>query len=324
MYMDHDYTDIDALIAKCLADEATAQERAQLTQWRGASSENQKYYTDAEWLWQQTTEHPHVVQVDTETALAQVKTRIKSAPTKSISMWYRSAGIAAAIAMLMGVWWLIQKPQTTEYQLVASSTLLRDTLTDGSAVVLKPGAGLVVTQQFGQQERRVRLTGDAYFHVSADAEKPFVVEAGEVQVRVVGTQFLVSQDPDATTITVTEGKVEMRFAQSVVMLKAGQSAQWTRGSAEVVRLGQPDLNAAAFANRQFVFNNMALSQVLEQITEVYGIDCLLENQSLAQCPLTARFDQQSLEQITAILQETYGFEVTKTAQTITFKGGACE
>jgi transmembrane sensor len=325
--MQHDYTETDQLIAKYLAGEANQAEIAQLETWRAASADNQKYFAESKWLWEQATPQITDIHVDTDAALQQVKAKLshtqQRARTRKLTPWLM--GVAASLALLVAAWWNFKTPQSPENQIFATTSYLRDTLTDGSCVTLNKQSGLVITRNFGQNERRVKLTGEAFFQVQSDAQKTFIVETGKLEVRVVGTQFHVATVLDTTTVTVTEGKVAIQFeGKQLSLLTAGQAAKFRSDGTFISAIQEPNLNVAAYATRQFRFERTELQTVLNQIADTYHINLKLENQALAQCPLTARFDQQSLEQITTILQETFGFEVVKDAQTIIFKGGTCD
>jgi transmembrane sensor len=82
----------------------------------------------------------------------------------------------------------------------------RQTLPDGSVVELKAGAGISV--DFSSSVRRVTLRGgEAHFQVTKDAARPFVVEAGGLEARAVGTAFSVNLQSTAVEVLVTEGRV---------------------------------------------------------------------------------------------------------------------
>lgn len=106
----------------------------------------------------------------------------------------------------------------------------RQALADGSLVELKDGSHIDV--RFTPAERRVRLTGEAHFTVTKNVARPFIVEAGGVEVHAVGTAFNVRLDAGAVEVLVTEGKVRVdeaarptaaaSAAQRELYLTAGQ------------------------------------------------------------------------------------------------------
>ena len=102
----------------------------------------------------------------------------------------------------------------------------RAPLKDGSAVVINTASAIDVA--FRQKQRTIRLKeGEAWFQVAHDVQRPFVVEAGAVRVRAVGTAFSVRRRADGADILVTEGVVEAWVygaARAPTRLKAGQNA----------------------------------------------------------------------------------------------------
>ena len=122
--------------------------------------------------------------------------------------WHRTLAACAAV-LLVGLlaWW--QWPQAVppaENYACASGGYQRVLLRDGSVLELNENSSVRVT--FTAEVRRVTLqTGEAHFRVAKDSRRPFVVAAGDVAVRAVGTAFLVRVDPASVNLLVTEGRV---------------------------------------------------------------------------------------------------------------------
>jgi transmembrane sensor len=118
-------------------------------------------------------------------------------------------GMAAAIALGSAVW-VRRGPEATT-RVVANGLLRvneRQVLADKSVVELRDGSRIEVA--FSEHERRVRLVGgEAQFTVTKNAQRPFIVEAGGVAVRAVGTVFAVRLDAATVDVLVTEGKVRV-------------------------------------------------------------------------------------------------------------------
>lgn len=132
------------------------------------------------------------------------------APMRRPSSWLRwtlPLAAAASIVLAAVTWW----PGTREAPGARSSVAVlrvneQQTLPDGSVVELKDGSRLEIA--FGDEERRVMLSGEAHFHVAKNPV-PFVVRAGSVSVRAVGTAFNVRTTADAIDVLVTEGRVAL-------------------------------------------------------------------------------------------------------------------
>ncbi len=125
-----------------------------------------------------------------------------------------SAALAAAAAVAVAAGWWIERATPTASVVTKKNYLRvneRRVLPDGSRAELKDGTALEV--HYSANERRVRLTGgEAQFSVMKDPARPFVVEAGGVAVRAVGTVFNVRLGSAAVDVLVTEGKVRVGLA----------------------------------------------------------------------------------------------------------------
>lgn len=126
-------------------------------------------------------------------------------------------GLSIAAAVVLGVtaWW---RPARHESPGITPQSYLRvnesRALADGSIVNLKDGSR--ITTDFSAVERRVHLTGEAHFNVTKDESRPFIVDAGGVAVRAVGTAFNVRVDADAVEVLVTHGTVRVNPSGSAV------------------------------------------------------------------------------------------------------------
>jgi transmembrane sensor len=327
--MNQDYTEIDALIAKVFAHEATPDEVASLRTWETISPQNTQYIKESTWLWAQMEKSAPVLQqpIDTESALLKVRTQIQAVPkaTKAkVFSWTFPLGVAASLAILFSVfWWTREDIKPGEVHL-AENQPKQIILKDNSSVNLNSEARLELNKGFGTQNRRMKLQGKAYFVVTPDTKKPFVIEASGMEIEVVGTQFLVQQTDQNVIVTVTEGKVLMRTATQLQYLVAGEAYKFDAKTGQIQAIAKPSINPAAYATKRLLFDNEPLASVLRTIEDTYQVQCVMENDAMLNCPLSARFDQQTLAGVISVLQETYGFQVTQTSKEIRFKSGTCD
>ncbi len=127
------------------------------------------------------------------------------APPRRRVPWFAPVILAAAAGIALAFGWRAT-PSTRENAPAVANELERRILADGSAVELNRGA--VVTVAFTAAERRATLVrGEALFTVAKDSARPFVVRAGGVDVRAVGTAFSVRLDTATVEVLVTEGRV---------------------------------------------------------------------------------------------------------------------
>ncbi|HEX6429460.1 MAG TPA: FecR domain-containing protein [Niastella sp.] len=155
-------------------------------------------------------------------------------------------------------------------------------LADGSKVWLNTGATIRYPVAFTGNERKVEVTGEAYFEVAHQAGKPFIVhvsdlKGGKMDVQVLGTRFNINAYHDESVIktTLLEGSVKINLGDSQTLLAPGEQAQVSNGIAKVF----PDANAEgaiAWKNGRFNFEKADIDGVMRQLTKWYNIGVAYE------------------------------------------------
>ena len=154
------------------------------------------------------------------------------------------------------------------------------TLPDGSNVWLNAASSISFPTAFGGQERRVRISGEAYFEVAHDAAKPFKVDIeGKATVTVLGTHFNINAyaDDNAIRTTLLEGKVQVETGSSQRQLLPGDQGI-VRG-AEPVQVRQVNTEGVmAWMNQQFYFDNADIHLLMKELSRWYGVQVEYRNQ----------------------------------------------
>jgi ferric-dicitrate binding protein FerR (iron transport regulator) len=330
--MTHNYMNIDELLAKRLAGEATVADEQVIDAWLEESAENRQYFESLQRLWSQApvARTATLKPVDTERALQKVKAQFPvsagAAPARRISMYqWVSAAAAVLVVVVAAVFFFRNPSQTPEIQIAATTATLTDTLADGSVVVLNRNSGLRVAGNFNKKERRMRLSGEAYFAVTPDKEKPFVIEVQQLEVKVVGTEFNVDNrsEPGRVKVSVTSGKVQLTAGAQTILLVAGEQAVYESASGNIVRSARTDENVLAYKNRMFRYNATPLKQVVQELSDVYGVDISLKNKVLENCQLYARYDNLELDRVLELVSESFSLTVERKGDQILLDGTGC-
>ena len=157
------------------------------------------------------------------------------------------------------------------------SKLINMTLSDGSKAWLNAGSSLTYPVLFIGNERKVSMTGEAYFEVIHDASKPFIVNNGSMNVRVLGTHFNVNtyEDEAAERITLLEGSVRVSKKLLSQLLKPGQQASASNNEINDIKVVN-DVNmdeVMAWKNGKFRFGeNTDIGVIMRQISRWYDVD----------------------------------------------------
>jgi len=324
---------MDDLIGKVLAGEASAKEQERVLLWRTQSEANEKYFNQLNEIFERAGNSSVQVEFDTDAAWNKVKNQIKK-DGKVVSItrtkFFSPLRIAASIILLLGVGSVLYLVTAPPIQTIAVATVIttrQDTLPDGSTAFLNKKTELKFEYNPREKTRKVKLKGEAYFTVKHEEEKPFIIEAEDILVRDIGTEFNLKAYPDKDTIeiVVTHGEVQFYTKEDPGLnLKAGDKAIYSKRTKEFYRIEKPDTNTLAYKTKVFSFNNTDLRSVVTLLNEVYNSKISLASESLYTCKLTANFKEDNPEIIVEVIAETMGLELTKNNDQFILSGKGCE
>jgi transmembrane sensor len=198
----------------------------------------------------------------------------EEARTRRAAWVFGAASVALAVSLLSGLaWFRFEKPVESTYR-TAMGDLRAIPLADGSRITLSSDSTVRVS--LGRDERHVVLDrGEAFFEVAKDRSRPFVIEAGERRVRVVGTRFAVRRGGEAGAglrVVVTQGLVQLESgpgadgrARASTLLPPG-SVALASGAGLVVRSGTvADAERALDWRNGFLdFNDTTLAEAVDE------------------------------------------------------------
>jgi transmembrane sensor len=322
-------------IARFLAGESPAEEAARVGAWLDAHPADREL---VERLNDEVT--LPIADVDVESALLQVRSRMNDAPAAprltiergSAPRWRPSFAAAALLAAAAIVAFVVlrQSPNvdhpaaTAVAKVYATAVGQRDsiTLSDGSHVILGPDSKLTVAGDYGTATRAVELRGDGYFDVQHDAAKPFSVRVAKAVVEDIGTTFSVESDAgDTTTVAVITGSVRLRSsdssASSGAVLSAGDRGSLTaNGQVRTYPHTVAD-DDAAWTTGRLVFRDASMARVSGEIRRWYGVKLLTTDSSLARRHITATFSGEPVDQVLKIIGLNLGARIERQGDSAT-------
>lgn len=160
------------------------------------------------------------------------------------------------------------------------SKVINMNLTDGSKVWLNAGSSLTYPVVFMGSERKISVTGEAYFEVAHDASSPFIITNGNMNVVVLGTNFNVNaykDNGDDVKVTLLKGSVKVNNGNTTGLLKPGQQAVVTK-EIRVVNDVNLDL-VMAWKNGYFQFDNASLQNVLKEVSRWYDVNVVYDGKN---------------------------------------------
>lgn len=184
------------------------------------------------------------------------------------------------------------------------------TLSDGTVVYLNSGSELRYPVAFGAERRDVFLSGEGYFEVAKDAERPFFVNADKLKIRVYGTSFNVNTYNIANVETVlVEGKIGIQGNNAEYTVKPGQLALYNREKG-TMEIRDVDVRPyVAWKEHEFMFDNESLEEIMNTLSLWYDVDVFFQIASLKQLHFTGHLGR--YEEVSHILDAISGVTQVK-------------
>ena len=184
------------------------------------------------------------------------------------------------------------------------------TLSDGTVVYLNSGSELRYPVAFGAERRDVFLSGEGYFEVAKDAERPFFVNADKLKIRVYGTSFNVNTYNIANVETVlVEGKIGIQGNNAEYTVKPGQLALYNREEG-TMEIRDVDVRPyVAWKEHEFMFDDESLEEIMNTLSLWYDVDVFFQTASLKQLHFTGHLGR--YEEVSHILDAISGVTQVK-------------
>lgn len=246
--------------------------------------------------------------ISIDEAWLEFRERISKEQLESRPLWKRwlvAASISVVIASAAfyfsnqsrhdGLTAIVEKVTYTEKQ-TDRGEKLNIALPDGTSIRLNSSTSLRIPSDF-TNKRMVYLHGEAFFEVAKDESKPFKVITGPVVTEVLGTSFNVTAfvPDEKVSVAVIEGKV--RVANSIQAIELDRKEMTTVGPDKelLTKSDFDEESVIGWRNNILLFDQVSFDQVIEILKEWYGVDFVLEGESIPKGLYSGRFENKSLQ-----------------------------
>ncbi len=288
----------------------TLVERERFTQWRRASPRNEQEYRALDEIWQVTSLLP-------EDDLRELLQAPQSAPQPwgARRRWLIGAGSVCTAAVVGGVLYgqMVQAPDYVVRYATAYGERRTQALPDGSKIEMNVATELVV-RYYARRRTVEMVNGEATFEVTSTPDRPFIVDAGRVGVRVTGTVFNVRREQERVWVAVQAGSVEVSarhgWPRDRIMLTAGMLTRLQPGSP--VSVDQTDVAAlTAWRQGKVVFRDQPLEDVVNEMNRYLLQPLRLTDSRLKRLPVAGVFSIQEVDGFLQALQNQLPVVLTK-------------
>jgi transmembrane sensor len=311
------------LALKYMTDSATAREKSTFEKWMAQTESNRKEYEHFLSEWDKSKATIKNFKPDTQKAWSGFSKKVsvlghkKQAQIKTfyISQW---RAVAAAVVFLVATTLFvlyktgaIQQQETyTVYSTLDSIKSIQ--LPDGSQVCLNKHSELKLAKWKRNGERRVFICGEAFFEVTHNPYRPFIVQTAHTTTRVLGTSFNLKVSEMNDVVSLVTGKVEF-FAndtQNAVVLAPGEMIRYNHYNKQLEKLAFQDKNFLAWKTKKLEFNNSSISNVISSISEYYHVSVSGNFTGFEGYSLTADFNNQPIDKVISVLEITWDAQMS--------------
>ncbi|MBC9796473.1 FecR family protein [Sinomicrobium weinanense] len=190
-------------------------------------------------------------------------------------------------------------------------------LSDGTVVYLNSGSSLKYPVNFPKDRQRlVYLSGEAYLAVVKDSNRPFIVNADNLNVKVLGTKFNISTYPEdqTTEVVLVEGSVSLDIENNAlpkkdpILLKPGFKGSYDRKENNISTKPVITGTYTSWMKGKLIFRNMTFGNILKKLERHYNITITNENQKFGDKKFNANFGNEPIEDILKYFKNTYDIE----------------
>ncbi len=185
------------------------------------------------------------------------------------------------------------------------------TLSDGTKVHLNYGSKIEYPRVFSKNVRELKLTGEGFFEVAHNPSKPFIVQAGGLDIKALGTKFNVLAYPDrkAVSTTLVEGKVvldqinEDGTRTQIGTMIPGQHVEFNKGTKEIISISGNTQKYTGWKDGLLIFESSGIDEVAERLKRKFDVDFKISN-AIEDFSYTVTFINEPLIQILDLMVET--------------------
>lgn len=227
---------------------------------------------------------------------------------------------AAMIIAIVSATWMLSTTHNESQEMltklyVPAGQRAQLTLSDGTEVWLNAQSTLIYPTTFSSKDRRVKLVGEAFFKVTKNINKPFIVSSKDIELKVLGTAFNVYSYPEIEGVeaSLLEGSLqvyEINHQNNAVILKPNEQISCVNGKMNVSSFS--DIESLKWKEGIYTFNNVAFSDIIKKLELYYDVKIIVQEELIKNFRYTGKFRQRDgIDEILRIIQKIHKFKIRK-------------
>lgn len=340
--------DINGLLKRYLDGKCSAEESRLVESWiaknGGENTEWEKMNDTVRQQWLSdlygNVQKSILLKDDDKTIIPAYRTGRNLNSSSGTGAWKLIVSMAATLVLICGLYvaWPTLQDQinpVSYHELNAVSGMRKlFVLDDGTRLWLNSGSSLKYPSRFRGNKREVYLQGEAYFEVAHNAQIPFIVHAGKLSTKVLGTSFNIRAYKDDTDVRVTlfTGKVEVireinPKEMNKLILLPKQEATYRKDGGSLIKttVNNSIINHhSAWKDGKLIFDETPVSEVLKRLSLAYDVKFILADEKINGCTITGSFNvDQNIEEILKSISISMDGKFVRAANEFTLTGQGC-
>ncbi len=183
-------------------------------------------------------------------------------------------------------------------------------LPDGTSVTLNANSSISYSADFGMKDRKVRMSGEAFFDVAKDEDRKFVVNAQQVDITVYGTRFNVYAYPENTIseVALVEGRVSVTYGDMEVKVLPNEKVCVNKKTGDMVLLKTDNETETMWMKNKLLFVHDSLAHIFDVLQRRFGVVIKCSDDIDLKDQYTGSFRESNINEILDVLQMHYGFK----------------
>ena len=275
------FLNIESAIKRFVTGQASPEDKKLIYDWIQENPDKKGLLFSKKDIWESSRLGTKEIQKIENAEWLDLQSKINSSEASSFN-FYKNFKIAAIVILSVGIGWFSrffysdhEFPNEVALQKVSATKgqIKEVFLADGTHVWLNSDSEILFPGRFSKNNRTVKLEGEAFFEVTANEEKPFLIKTKNHTVKVVGTRFNICEYPESNIIetTLEKGKVKILSGNIIKDLFPGEQLSFNTETSEV-RISKVDLEIyTTWKDGRYVFNDEPIDKIFTIIERWWDV-----------------------------------------------------
>lgn len=318
-------SDFDRLMERYVTGKVSEQERVKIEAWldaMGAEDNTELELTKEEEnrIFQKLTSSLTTVE-----DVAELKPKRKMRPDQ----WMiRIAASLVIVSLVSYAVWYYTTSRGNQLEVVSANGVEKIILNDGSLVWLRGESQVMYYEKQDEGARYTTFEGEALFEVAKDESHPFIVQCGDIKIKVLGTSFSLKTTVEQVELTVLTGKVNLSTtanSEGIDVMPQEKVIYKSNGAFEKLAANEEEITSITVnTDYNMEFTNREMGDVVDRLESKFNVAVKFSDRNIRNCKITMDFTDQSLEKSLQLITEVLDVKFSIQDRTVTITGTGCK